>query len=51
MNRQDKINYIVDYYNSHFKWQKLVYGQQIDIDKVKALTDDELDAFITENCK
>ena len=51
MTREEKINFIIDYYNEHFKWQKLVYDQYIDRSKVEALTDEQLDEFIKNNCK
>jgi len=51
MNRQDKIKLIIEYFNEHFKFQKLIYGWRIDISKFNALTDKELDKFIAENCK
>lgn len=51
MTKQEKVDLIIDYYNSHFKWQKLVYGQEIDKAKVEAMTEEELDNFIKENCK
>lgn len=51
MTREEKIQFIIDYYNDHFKWQKLVYDQEIDRKKVEALTDEQLDNFIERNCK
>lgn len=51
MTRDEKIDFIVDYYNEHFKCQKLVYGETIDRSKVAELTDEQLDDFIKQNCK
>ena len=51
MTRNEKVDFIIDYYNEHFKWQKFVYDQYIDRSKVEALTDDQLDDFILKNCK
>lgn len=51
MTREEKIQFIIDYYNNHFKWQKLVYDQEIDRKKVESLTDEQLDDFIKRNCK
>ena len=51
MTRGQKIDFIVDYYNEHFKWQKLVYDQEIDREKVAQLTDSQLDSFIEKNCQ
>ena len=50
MTRQEKINYIVDYFNKHFKWQKLVNNWEIDRSKIEALSDKQLDNFIKYNC-
>lgn len=51
MTRNQMIDYIVDYYNDHFKWQKLVYGQEIDRSKVEAMSNQQLIDFINANCK
>ena len=51
MNREEKIQFIIDYYNEHFKWQKLIYGQEIDRTKVEKMADTELDDFIKKYCK
>lgn len=51
MTRQEKINYIADYFNECFKWKKLLYGWEIDRAKIEALSDKELDNFITYNCR
>lgn len=51
MTKQEKVDYIINYYNSHFKWQKLVYGQEIDRAKVEEMTDEQLNDFIKNNCK
>lgn len=51
MTKNEKIAVIIDYYNNHFKWQKLIYGQEIDRAKVEAMTEEELDDFIKNNCK
>lgn len=51
MTRQEKINYIVNYFNENFKWQKLVNDWEIDKSKVESLSDEELDNFITNHCK
>ena len=51
MTRQEKINYIIDYFNDYFKWQKLVNDWEIDKSKVEALSDEDLDNFITNHCK
>lgn len=46
MTRQDKINYIIDYFNAHFKWQKLFEGWEIDKSKLEKSSDKELDDLI-----
>lgn len=46
MTRQEKINYIVDYFNEHFKWQKLFEGWEIDKSKLKKASNKELDNLI-----
>ena len=51
MTREEKVNFIINYFNKNFKWQKLVYDWEIDRAKVEALTDEELDKFIAKNCK
>ena len=51
MTRQEKINYIIDYFNKHFKWEKLVNDWEIDKSKVESLSDEDLDNFITNHCK
>lgn len=51
MTKQEKVQFIIDYYNEHFKWQRLVYDQEIDRTKVEAMTDEQLDNFIKANCK
>lgn len=45
------VDYIVDYYNEHFKWQKLIYDEYIDRNLVDKMTDKYLRNFIKENCK
>lgn len=51
MTRTEKVDYIIRYYNEHFKWQRLVLDQEIDRTKVEAMSDEQLDNFIAENCK
>lgn len=51
MTREEKVDYIIDYYNEHFKFQKFVYDMYIDRNLVEKLTDEQLDDFIKENCK
>ena len=51
MTKKEKVDFIVKYYNDHFKWQRLVYDQEIDRSKVEALTEQQLDDFIEKNCK
>lgn len=46
MTRQEKINYIIDYFNAHFKWQKLFEGWEIDKSKLEKASDKELDDLI-----
>lgn len=46
MTRQEKINYIIDYFNEHFKWQKLFEGWEIDKSKLEKSSDKELDDLI-----
>ena len=51
MTRQEMVDFIIEYYNEHFKFQKLVYDMYIDRDLVEQLSDKELEKFIDENCK
>lgn len=51
MTHSQKVDSIVKYYNDHFKWQKLVYDQEIDRKKVEAMTTEQIDNFIINNCK
>jgi len=46
MTRQEKINQLVQIYNEQRKWQKLIYDECLDMDKVNVLTDEELDAVL-----
>lgn len=46
--RQEKINRLVDIYNQTRRFQKLIYGEELDMDKVNALTDAELDAILKD---
>lgn len=51
MSHEELVDYIVDYYNEHFKWQKLVMDKYIDRDLVNSMSNEELKDFITNNCK
>lgn len=51
MTKKEKVDLIINYYNEHFKFQKLVLGQEIDKAKIEAMSEQELDRFIAENCK
>lgn len=51
MTHSEKVDFIVKYYEDHFKWQMLIHDQYIDRSKVDALTDEQLDDFINRNCK
>lgn len=51
MTREEKVDFIINYFNENFKWQKLVYDWEIDRAKVEKMSDEELDNFINKNCK
>lgn len=51
MTHSQKVDFIVKYYNDNFKWQKLVYDQEIDREKVEVMTTGQIDNFIINNCK
>ena len=51
MTREEMIDFIIDYYNEHFKFQKFVYDMYIDRSKVEELTDEQLKDFIEKNCR
>ena len=51
MTHKEMVDYIVNYYNEHFKFQKFVYDEYIDRNLVDQLSDQELADFIEKNCK
>lgn len=51
MTKEELIRKIKDYFDGHYKFQKLVYGWKLDMDKLNNLTIEELEKFYRENCK
>ena len=50
MTKQELIKKIKDYFNEHFKFQKLVYDWQFDEEAANKMSYEELLKFYEENC-
>lgn len=51
MTKEQLIQKIKDYFDSHFKFQKLVYNWELDTTKLENFSIEELKKFYEENCK
>lgn len=51
MTKQELIKKIKDYFDEHFKFQKLIYGIKFDEEAANKLSYEKLLRFYEENCK